>query len=84
MNDERRQFRQFLMCLSIELKTPLLSIVGYADILLKGIDGSLTEEQKRDVNYILNSGQHTIELVDSRAKVADCRIFYRTLYRTIQ
>ena len=56
---------QFLANMSHELRTPLNSIIGFSRVMLKGIDGPLTELQAADLNSIYNSGQHLLALINS-------------------
>ena len=56
---------QFLANMSHELRTPLNSIIGFSRVMLKGIDGPLTEPQEADLNSIYNSGQHLLALINS-------------------
>ena len=56
---------QFLANMSHELRTPLNSIIGFSRVMLKGIDGPLTEMQETDLTSIYNSGQHLLSLINS-------------------
>jgi signal transduction histidine kinase/ActR/RegA family two-component response regulator len=56
---------QFLANMSHELRTPLNSIIGFSRVMLKGIDGPLTELQEADLSSIYNSGQHLLSLINS-------------------
>jgi signal transduction histidine kinase/ActR/RegA family two-component response regulator len=56
---------QFLANMSHELRTPLNSIIGFSRVMLKGIDGPLSEHQEADLNSIYNSGQHLLALINS-------------------
>ena len=56
---------QFLANMSHELRTPLNSIIGFSRVMLKGIDGPLTELQEADLTSIYNSGQHLLNLINS-------------------
>jgi signal transduction histidine kinase/CheY-like chemotaxis protein len=56
---------QFLANMSHELRTPLNSIIGFSRVMLKGIDGPLTEHQAADLTSIYNSGQHLLTLINS-------------------
>jgi CheY-like chemotaxis protein/two-component sensor histidine kinase len=47
------------------LRTPLNSIIGFSRVMLKGIDGPLTEMQETDLTSIYNSGQHLLSLINS-------------------
>jgi signal transduction histidine kinase len=55
---------QFLANMSHELRTPLNSIIGFSRVMLKGIDGPLTEEQEEDLTSIYNNGQHLLVLIN--------------------
>ncbi len=55
---------QFLANMSHELRTPLNSIIGFSRVILKGIDGPLTQEQEEDLTSIYNNGQHLLSLIN--------------------
>lgn len=55
---------QFLANMSHELRTPLNSIIGFSRVILKEIDGPLTDLQKQDLNTIFNSGTHLLQLIN--------------------
>lgn len=55
---------QFLAAMSHELRTPLNSIIGFSRVMLKGIDGPLTEMQEQDLTTIYNSGNHLLNLIN--------------------
>ena len=50
--------------MSHELRTPLNSIIGFSRVILKGIDGPVTEMQQQDLTAIYNSGQHLLGLIN--------------------
>ncbi|NLH48461.1 MAG: GAF domain-containing protein [Myxococcales bacterium] len=54
----------FLANMSHELRTPLNSIIGFSKIILRGIDGPLTDRQQTDISAILNSGTHLLSLIN--------------------
>ncbi|MFQ5577007.1 MAG: response regulator, partial [Anaerolineae bacterium] len=56
---------QFLANMSHELRTPLNSIIGFSRVILKGIDGPLTELQKTDLTSIHQSGKHLLDLINN-------------------
>jgi PAS domain S-box-containing protein len=55
---------QFLANMSHELRTPLNSIIGFSRVIIKGIDGPVTELQHQDLNAIYNAGQHLLGLIN--------------------
>lgn len=55
---------QFLANMSHELRTPLNSIIGFSRVILKGIDGPVSEQQQQDLTAIYNSGQHLLGLIN--------------------
>ena len=55
---------QFLANMSHELRTPLNSIIGFSRVMLKGIDGPLTELQETDLTSIYNNGQNLLGLIN--------------------
>ncbi len=55
---------QFLANMSHELRTPLNSIIGFSRVILKGIDGPLTDMQRQDLEAIHGSGQHLLGLIN--------------------
>ncbi len=55
---------EFLANMSHELRTPLNSIIGFSRVMLKGIDGPLTEMQETDLEAIFESGKHLLNLIN--------------------
>lgn len=55
---------QFLANMSHELRTPLNSIIGFSRVILKGIDGPVSDQQIQDLTAIYNSGQHLLGLIN--------------------
>ncbi len=64
MREIDRVKSQFLANMSHELRTPLNSIIGFSRVILKGIDGPVTELQQQDLSAIYNSGQHLLSLIN--------------------
>ena len=70
----------FLATMSHELRTPLNAVGGYADLLLSGIRGELTEPQRIDIERMKRSGQHLLGLINdilNYAKLDAGRVEYR-------
>jgi signal transduction histidine kinase/CheY-like chemotaxis protein/putative methionine-R-sulfoxide reductase with GAF domain len=55
---------QFLANMSHELRTPLNSIIGFSRVILKGVDGPLTDMQHTDLQAVYDSGQHLLKLIN--------------------
>jgi signal transduction histidine kinase len=54
---------EFLAMITHELKTPLVPIQGYADILLSGHLGNLTDKQKERIAVIKSSAVSLLQLI---------------------
>lgn len=61
---------QFLANMSHELRTPLNSIIGFSKVILKGIDGPITENQREDLTAIYNAGQHLLGLISDMLDIS--------------
>ena len=55
---------EFLANMSHELRTPLNSVLGFSEVLQDKMFGELNEKQEEYVNYILESGQHLLSLIN--------------------
>ena len=54
---------QFLQTISHELRTPLTSIIGYQDLLLSGIQGELTDPQKKNLQIAMGNSEQLLALI---------------------
>jgi PAS domain S-box-containing protein len=54
----------FLAAMSHELRTPLNAIAGYVQLLMLGVRGPLTDEQRSDLGRIQRSQQHLLSLIN--------------------
>ena len=55
---------QFLANMSHELRTPLNSIIGFTGIILQGLTGEITDEQKKQLEMVYDSGKHLLTLIN--------------------
>lgn len=55
---------RFLSSMSHELRVPLNSVIGFAGVLLQGLSGPLTDEQRRQVEMILEAGRRVTATVE--------------------
>jgi signal transduction histidine kinase len=77
---------QFLANMSHELRTPLNSIIGFSRVILKGIDGPLTDMQEQDLTTIYDSGKHLLGLVNDildQAKIEADKMEFASAYFSI-
>jgi signal transduction histidine kinase len=61
---------RFLSYMSHEFRTPLASITSVSDILLGGLDGPLTNEQQRQLQFVQGSVRELTEMVDDLLDLA--------------
>jgi signal transduction histidine kinase len=54
----------FLSSMSHELKTPLNSIIGFTGIMLMGMTGEITEEQRSQLFIVKDSANHLLSLIN--------------------
>ncbi|HYQ46927.1 MAG TPA: ATP-binding protein [Polyangiaceae bacterium] len=53
----------FLATVSHELRTPLTSIIGYSEMLVEGLAGEMTSEQRDFVQTIRDKGEQLLQLI---------------------
>src|ERR1700733_3710038 len=77
LDDKAAQLREalelksrFLSYMSHEFRTPLSSVTSLSGILLQGLDGPLTAEQTRQVEFIRESIRELTEMVDDLLDLA--------------
>jgi signal transduction histidine kinase len=61
---------RFLSYMSHEFRTPLASIMSIAGILMDGMDGPLTAEQRRQIEFVQGSVRELSEMVDDLLDLA--------------
>lgn len=54
----------FLSTVSHELRTPLNSIIGFTDIVVQGLAGPLTDEQRHQLSIVQESAHILLELIN--------------------
>jgi two-component system, NarL family, sensor histidine kinase BarA len=55
----------FLATMSHELRTPLTSVIGYSEMMLEGLGGPLTAEQREYLSIIMEKGESLLQLITS-------------------
>lgn len=61
---ENEARRRFYANLSHELRSPLTAILGYADLLQRGVAGKLNPTQAEFVGYMVSAGRHLLAVVN--------------------
>ena len=51
--------------MSHELRTPLTSVIGYSEMMLEGLGGPLTAEQREYLGIIMEKGENLLQLITS-------------------
>jgi PAS domain S-box-containing protein len=64
LQDANRQKDEFLAIMSHELRTPLTSILGYTDMLLRGLSGELAPMAHKYVGNVRSAGDRLLDLVN--------------------
>jgi signal transduction histidine kinase len=64
LREANRQKDELLAIMSHELRTPLTSILGYTDMLLRGLSGPLGGKTARYVGNVRTAGDRLLELVN--------------------
>src|SRR5258706_3076906 len=55
---------QFLANVSHEFRTPLNAILGYTSMLLQGISGELSSQQRRSLTRVDSNSKHLLSLIN--------------------
>ena len=64
LREANRQKDEFLAIMSHELRTPLTSILGYTDMLLRGLSGPLAPLANKYMTNVRAAGDRLLELVN--------------------
>ena len=54
----------FLASMSHELRTPLNSIIGFTGIILEGMSGEISDEQRKQLTVVESSADHLLGLIN--------------------
>jgi signal transduction histidine kinase len=55
----------FIATMSHELRTPLTSVIGYSEMMLEGLGGTLSDEQREYMGIIMEKGESLLHLITS-------------------
>lgn len=70
LEQANRYKSQFLSQMSHELRTPLNSILGFTNILLKGLPGPLNDEQQYQLSLVRGSAEQLLSLINGLLDLA--------------
>jgi signal transduction histidine kinase len=65
---------EFLTNMSHALRTQLMSIIGFSRLMLKELDGPLTDLQRTDLAAIHEGGQQLLELINDMLELSDLEL----------
>ncbi len=63
LRDMDRMKSNFIATVSHELRTPLTSVIGYSEMLLEGLAGPMTAEQREYIGTIMEKGENLLSLI---------------------
>ncbi len=63
-DDANHAKSQFLANMSHELRTPLNAVTGYTDIMLSGMAGDFSDNQRELLTYIQSNGKRLVALIN--------------------
>jgi len=63
LKDLDKMKSNFLATVSHELRTPLTSVIGYSEMLIEGLAGGLTDEQRDYVQIIMEKGDQLLQII---------------------
>jgi PAS domain S-box-containing protein len=69
----------FLAHMSHELRTPLNAVIGYTDMMLMGINGTLSDRHRGYINDVAASGRHLLAIVEDVLEMARLQQGTRTV-----
>lgn len=55
---------RFLAHMSHELREPLMNIIGFSRLILKGLDGPISDQQRQDLQIVYANSQHLLGLIN--------------------
>ncbi len=60
--------------ISHEFRTPLTSIIGYAQCIVQGLDGEVTQEQRRDLERVIANAEDLLRMVDDALELSKIKV----------
>lgn len=60
-----RQKKEFISCITHDLRSPLTAIISFTSLIYNNKCGSITTDQKEYLGYVLKSGEHLVQLINN-------------------
>src|SRR4030081_2152449 len=79
LEEASRMKSEFLANMSHELRTPLNAIIGFSEVLVDGLLGEMTDQQRGFISDIFNSGKHLLSLINDILDLSKSRAGKMTL-----
>lgn len=70
LKEANRVKSEFLATMSHELRTPLTAIIGFSELMMEGVMGELSNDQKEGIQEVLNNGADLLALINSLLDLA--------------
>lgn len=81
LNRANQHKAEFLANMSHELRTPLNSILGFSQLMLEGDGGTLSQDQRLDLEVITQNGQHLLALINDLLDISKLEAGKAQLHR---
>ena len=65
LEEANRVKSEFLATMSHELRTPLTAIIGFSELLVEGVMGDLTVEQRESLGEVLHNAADLLDLINN-------------------
>ncbi len=72
----------FIATMSHELRTPLNSIIGFTGIILQGMSGDISTEQRKQLSIVMKSSKHLLALINDVIDISKIEADRVELYPT--
>ena len=59
--------------LSHDIRTQLYIIIGFAELMLDEVPGKINDDQRRNLNDVLNSGKRLVDLLNDMVKPSESK-----------
>ena len=74
---------EFVANMSHELRTPLNAVIGFSELLMEGLGGALSEEQREYIEDIHGAGRHLLAMINDILDLAKVEAGRMTLRQDV-